>query len=132
MKKVYWTDKPIELPSDKKSESDASEWNNRPHELSFDIIGNPGITELIGDRYKKAMDDFYKKIMDVTEKILREYIEQPIEGELTVSVLKERGIIGMVWNEDGTEFYGIRQRDTLVTIDGKRIPWDELTTLTTE
>ena len=55
------------------------------------------------------------------EYILRNYIDGPIDGEITINKLQEKGIKSKVFGADG-EFMGIIQRENLITPDGYKIP----------
>lgn len=115
-KKLYWSDKPIGLGEGafiEITEAELNEIGRADHDLA---------DRLYRDAYRK----FYEKVMETTLMILREYVDPPVEGEITDEKLRERGIEGFVWNEDCTEFYGLRQGDFLISIDGKKIPWDEI------
>lgn len=71
-----------------------------------------------------AMDTFSKKVDTAIEYILRNHVTPPIKGEITKGKVRWRGLQA-VWHntENGQAFIGIRQRDTLITLDGKKIPF---------
>lgn len=73
---------------------------------------------------RAAMETFCKKVDAAVEYILRNHVTPPIKGEITKGKVRWRGL-QMVWRntENGQAFIGIRQRDTLITLDGKKIPF---------
>ena len=55
------------------------------------------MTEMIEEQ---TIHNFFKKEREIVEKILREYIDNPIKGEITREKIKAAGIRAVVYDED--------------------------------
>ena len=86
------------------------------------------IEDLLLEESSRQIDEFYKKVYEIVEKILRNYVMPPVKGEITKGKTRWRGL-ALVWQKTDTydAFVGIKQRDVLILPDGKKIPWDSLT-----
>lgn len=85
------------------------------------------IQDLLYNDVEKQLSEFYAKVNEIAEHIVRNYVTPPIKGEITKGKVRWRGL-QIVWQKtDGYyAFVGIRQRDVLIFPDGKKIPWDSL------
>jgi hypothetical protein len=86
------------------------------------------IEDLLLEETSRQLEEFYKKVNEIVEKILRNYVTPPVKGEITKGKTRWRGL-QLVWQKTDTydAFVGIKQRDVLILPDGKKIPWDSLT-----
>ena len=96
------------------------------------------------DYVNKRMKDGIRKFYEIIENILREHIDNPIQGEITHEKMKAANISGFIyekrekipptyeWKDNTlslvveTNCLGIRQGDNLIQQDGNRIPVDEI------
>lgn len=85
------------------------------------------IQEFLINETERLLSEFYAKVNEAFEKIVRNYVTPPIKGEITKGKVRWRGL-QMVWQRTGgfDAFVGIRQRDVLILPDGKKIPWSSL------
>lgn len=59
------------------------------------------------------------------ERILRNKIDKPIKGEITIGKLRWRGIKNLAFYKD--EFIGVIQRDKVIGVDGEvKFPLDPI------
>ena len=127
---------PANLPKPKKSFGEIpkmTEWNT-PGDISFDIklteknkIEMRALQELLFKDVENQLSEFYAKVEEIVEHIMRNYVTPPIKGEITKGKVRWRGL-QLVWQETLTydAFVGVRQRDWLIFPDGKKIPWSSL------
>lgn len=72
------------------------------------------LESLLFDVCKEEIDKMYKKRDSDIEFILRNKIDKPIKGEITIGKLRWRGIKNIAYGENFT-FLGIIQRGKLIT-----------------
>ncbi len=127
---------PANLPKPKKSFGEIPKMTERntPGDISFDIklteknkVEMRALQELLFKDVEKQLSEFYAKVEEIVEHIMRNYVTPPIKGEITKGKVKWRGL-QLVWQETDTydAFVGVRQRDWLIFPDGKKIPWSSL------
>lgn len=104
--------------------------NIRPihKKIDFDFeekVVDEELIDAISDSFKRSYEEYMKRVEEAVLNICHNFIDPPIKGEITKSKLRWRGIKCLVWRE-ATEheiaFVGVQQRDTLVTIDGQKLP----------
>ena len=71
--------------------------------------------------YVEASEEFNKKVYEYVEHIVRNYVTPPIKGEITKGKMRWRGL-SLAWTttDNGRAFIGVKQRNTLITLDGKK------------
>ena len=67
------------------------------------------------------INEYYSNTNNSIDYILRNYIDNPIKGNITKGKLRCRGIKNIV--HDKNNLIGIIQRDHLITYDGYKIPY---------
>lgn len=111
--------------------------NIRPihKKIDFDFevkVVDEELIDAITDNFKRGYEEFMKRVEEAVLNICHNFIDPPIKGEITKSKLRCRGIKYLVWQEvpeHGLAFVGVQQRDTLVTIDGQKIPYSHFLNL---
>ena len=96
------------------------------------------MTDLMQEYLDKAQRELAKKVKEGIEFILRNLIDDPIDGEITLEKLRERNIVSFVFlkdwalpdiKEEGknisitihSDFLGVRQGAYIIKPDGERI-----------
>jgi len=96
------------------------------------------MTDLMQEYIDKAQRELAKKVKEGIEFILRNLIDDPIDGEITLEKLRERNIVSFVFlkdwalpdiKEEGknmsitihSDFLGVRQGAYIIKPDGERI-----------
>jgi hypothetical protein len=92
---------------------------------------------------EKIIKEFNHNLWQSIENIMRTYIDNPIEGELTKEKIRDANIMGIIHQEEPfppkvdvspkgvnltltSDILGVRQGDTLITHEGKRMPVSEI------
>lgn len=98
-------------------------------------------SDLIQEYIYKAQKELAQKVWNGVEFILRNQIDNPIEGDITLEKLRERHIISFVYDkvlppprikvdekniycEIDSDFLGVRQGGYIITLNGNRIGID--------
>ena len=87
--------------------------------------------KLMNQQYDEAMQKFYAEIEVAIENILRNHVTPPIQGDITPTKLRWRGIKGNVFVRDENEqlsWVGLIQRDDIIFSDGRRMLFNDFVT----
>jgi hypothetical protein len=85
-----------------------------------------GAAEAIKQLAEMAMEAFYASVELSVNKIVRNYVEPPVRGEITRGKLRWRGLALIFAKDDhGNDvFLGVYQRGNIIREDGSRVPFD--------